>query len=165
MFSLILDVCRRSGVNVMQFGTRRWGFQHSVKGGALGDSLRVTALLCTVAILCLIGCSTTSTAIVDYMGSGQARETGIVTGKGYVCSSGYTCPNGLRCYRRYPSSTGRCVTQEYFSNHIRGCYVDDDCLDAEECIGRTPDRAGECVQTYRREPEKKNTLTESPAPE
>ena len=72
--------------------------------------------------------------------------------KGYVCSSEYACPESLRCYKRYPMSIGRCVTAEYYESHDRGCYVDSDCKLAEECVGRTKDWAGKCVQSFRRTP-------------
>ena len=113
----------------------------------------------TAVCLCLMWCAASCAVTAQLAPEEQSREE-----RGYVCSDEYKCPDTLRCYKRYPVSIGRCVSVKYYDTHVRGCYIDEDCLPAEECLGRTRDWAGECVKTYRTE-EEKSRIPEESTPE
>lgn len=126
----------------------------------LGDSRvllwRRTCLITSTVCLCVAWCTASCATTAQLAPGEQSREE-----MGYVCSAEYKCPDTLRCYKRYPVSIGRCVPVKYYNTHVRGCYIDKDCLPAEECLGRTRDWAGKCVKTYRTEEEKSRTPKES----
>ena len=112
----------------------------------------LTGLYVTLAYALFSGCSVPAS-----QGGGTSDREQM----GYVCSSEYACPDTLRCYKRYPTSVGRCVSDAYYDSHPRGCYVDSDCNVDEACVDRTKDWAGKCIQSFRSTPE---TETKSPAP-
>lgn len=68
---------------------------------------------------------------------------------GYVCDRHPQCRTDQRCYRRFPSSTGRCVRIDYYEANARRCYSDGDCEMAEKCFGAEVDKAGECARRFR----------------
>lgn len=99
---------------------------------------QVPAVLATLLLL-LAGCAS----------YGPGPDYSDRTQRGYWCDSDVDCTNDYRCYKRFPNSIGRCVYQEYFDEHARGCATDRDCAAAEICIEPTDDQFGTCNPRFR----------------
>ncbi len=68
----------------------------------------------------------------------------------YECRHDSWCATDHRCYRRFPSDVGRCVTDDYYARKPRYCRFDTQCERTETCRRNAdePDRHGTCTRTY-----------------